>query len=47
MFTYKMHSEEIGIKIYEFVVHKNLMYHCLLFEDREIKVILPFETIFD
>ena len=47
MFIYKMYSEKISLEIYEFVIHKNLMYHCLLFENKDIKVVLPFETIVD
>ena len=38
-----MTKENIGIEIYIFIIHKNTNYHCILFEDKEIKFILPFE----
>jgi hypothetical protein len=38
-----MCSERINTEIYEFVIHANLNYHCLLFESEDIKFILPFE----
>ena len=39
-----MTRENIGLGIYVFIIHKNRNYHCILFEDKEIKFILPFEA---
>jgi len=38
-----MTIENIGIGIYIYIIHENKSYHCVLFEDRNIKFILPFE----
>ena len=38
-----MHCEKIGIEIYVFVIHTNLSYHCVLFEDENMRMVLPFE----
>ena len=38
-----MTTENIGIGIYIFITHENTKYHCVLFEDKNIKFILPFE----
>jgi hypothetical protein len=35
--------ERIGLEIYVFIIHTNINYHCIIFEDKEIKFILPFE----
>ena len=39
-----MAIENIGLEIYVFIIHRNINYHCILFEDKEIKFILPFES---
>ena len=39
----RMTIENIGIGIYTFIIHENTNYHCVLFEDKNIKFILPFE----
>ena len=39
-----MTEENIGLEIYVFIIHKNINYHCILFEDKEAKFILPFES---
>jgi hypothetical protein len=38
-----MTNENIGIGIYIHIIHKNKGYHCVLFEDKDIEFILPFE----
>ena len=38
-----MTVENIGVEIYSYIVHSNLRYHCMLFEEKDIRVILPFE----
>jgi hypothetical protein len=38
-----MCSERTNTEVYEFVIHANLNYHCLLFESENIRFILPFE----
>jgi len=39
-----MTTENIGIEIYIYIIHKNTNYHCVLFEDKNIRFILPFEA---
>ena len=39
-----MIKERIGLEIYMLIIHKNLNYHCILFEEREVQFILPFEA---
>ena len=39
-----MHCEKVGLEIYVFVIHANTSYHCILFEDKELKMVLPFEA---
>ena len=39
-----MTTENIGIGIYIYIIHKNTNYHCVLFEDKNIRFILPFEA---
>ena len=39
-----MTKENIGLGIYVFIIQRNTNYHCILFEDKEIKFILPFES---
>jgi hypothetical protein len=38
-----MTKENIGMEIYIFIIHNNTNYHCILFEDKEIRFVLPFE----
>ena len=38
-----MTEENIGMEIYVFIIQGNTNYHCILFENKEIKFILPFE----
>ena len=38
-----MFNKRIDMEIYVFVIHANLNYHCILFEEKEMKMILPFE----
>ncbi len=35
------------MKVYEFVIHTNTFYHHILFENPELKFILPHERIFE
>ena len=39
-----MTKENIGLGIYVYIIHENTNYHCILFENKEIKFILPFES---
>ena len=39
-----MIKERIGLEIYVFVIHSNLNYHCMLFEDKVLQFVLPFEA---
>ena len=39
-----MIEERIGLEIYIFVTHSNSNYHCVLFEEKEVQFILPFEA---
>ena len=41
---YKMIEERIGLEIYMFVIHRNLNYHCILFEEKGLQFVLPFEA---
>ena len=38
-----MTQENITLEIYLFIIHQNLNYHCILFEDGNTQFILPFE----
>ena len=38
-----MTEKRIGIEIYIFIIHSNLNYHCILFEEKGVQFILPFE----
>ena len=38
-----MTIENIGVEIYSYIVHSNLRYHCILFEEKDTRVMLPFE----
>lgn len=38
-----MHDKKVDIEIYVFIIHANLNYHCILFENKDLKFILPFE----
>lgn len=38
-----MTTENIGLEIYIFIIQENTNYHCVLFEDKGIRFILPFE----
>ena len=39
-----MIEERIGLEIYVFVIHSNLNYHCMLFEEKGLQLVLPFEA---
>ncbi|PKY57855.1 hypothetical protein RhiirA4_479242 [Rhizophagus irregularis] len=39
----KIKNDNKRIGIYIYIIHKNKGYHCMLFEDKNIKFILPFE----
>ena len=32
------------IVIYEYIIHRIIGYHCILFEEKELKFVLPFEA---
>ena len=36
--------ERIGLEIYVFIIHENINYHCVLFEEKGLQFILPFEA---
>jgi hypothetical protein len=39
-----MTTENIGLSIYIYVIHENTSYHCILFEDEKLNMILPYEN---
>jgi hypothetical protein len=39
-----MMIENINLSIYIYVIHENTSYHCILFEDKELNMILPYEN---
>ena len=39
-----MIKERIGLEIYIFVIHSNSNYHCMLFEEKGLQFVLPFEA---
>jgi len=40
-----MTNENKSLEIYEFIIHTNQLYHCILFEDKDFRLILPHEWL--